>query len=108
MITGQQTTSTTLTAQSVTPSLTAAVSNDVLLYDASSDAGKYGFLATNTVTLSSSVYAEQALTIASIDDSAVTFTSVASAAAGDILTKDYTGPFGSQSENNRKRLLGLI
>lgn len=108
MITGQQTTTTTLTAQSVTPSTSAAVASTVLLYDASSDAGKYGFQATNVVTLSSSVHAEQSLTIASIDGSAVTFTTAMSAEAGDIMTKDYTGPHGTQAENNRKRLLGLI
>jgi hypothetical protein len=108
MITGQQTTTTTLTAQSVTPSTTAAVANDVLLYDATSDAGKYGFVATNTVTLSSSVYAAQNATIEAIDASSVTFTTTISAAAGDIMTKDYTGPHGTQDEKRRKRLLGLI
>lgn len=108
MITGQQTTTTTLTAQSVTPSLTAAVASDVLLYDATSDAGKYGFVATNTVTLSSEFYPLQTATIESIDSASVTFTTSVSAASAVIMTKDYTGPHGTQDENQRKRLLGLI
>ncbi len=110
MQTGEFTTTSTLTAQSVTPSTTAGLNSGAVIYS-NSDTGalRYGFVEGAVVTLSSASYGEQTATIAAIEVGAITFTAAISAetSGGDTITKDYAGPHQTQVEANRKRLLGL-
>ena len=108
MQTGEFTTSSTLTAQSVTPSTTAGLNSGAVIYS-NSDTGalRYGFVEGAVVTLSSGPYGTQSATIATVVPGSVTFTAAISATAGTTIVKDYTGPHKTQVEANRKHLLGL-
>lgn len=121
MNTGAYTTTTELTGQLDTPSLTASYDEDAVLYE-NSDTGylRWGFAAGAVVSLSGETSHAGGATSATIDsigfDSdqdkhVVTFTTEQNvlSAAGLVcnMTKTYTGPHKTQTEANRKRVLGF-
>ena len=125
MNTGAYTNNTTLTAQADTPSLTAVYHPDTILYeDSDTDFLRWGFVDGAAVSISGDQHhtaGAESTTIASLsvdgDNTSaffnlgvVTFTTEVSgvdAGRSCNMTKTYTGPHKTQTEANRKRVLGF-
>lgn len=104
---GQKITTTKIADQTVTPSTTAELIAGTSIYNPA-EGDYHGFTTGAVVSLSSSVYPDQELIITEVEETEVTFTTAFSAVEDDILTKNYTGPHGTENENRRKRVLGYI
>lgn len=122
MNTGAYTNTTTLTAQADSPSLTAGYAKDTILYENSDvDYIRWGFAPGAVVSLSGETSHIDGATTATIEAlstvegdagfGVVYFTTAQNVlSAADLvcnMTKTYTGPHKTQTEANRKRVLGF-